>query len=78
MMQISEVEEVSSEVQGVAVEMEHDRFPPKGSVLEGKSSISGKSRLMKSCNLARKCFVKNEQRLLSRWAGESTAQFFNF
>ena len=30
------------------------RFPPKGSVLEGKSpAISGKSRLVKYSNLAR-------------------------
>ena len=32
----------------------HDRFPPKGSCLEGKSpAISGKSRLVKYYNLAR-------------------------
>ena len=35
----------------------HDRFPPKGSGLEGKSQkISGKSRLVKCYDLAR-CFV---------------------
>ena len=38
---------------GQIIATSHDRFPPKGSVLEGKSSISGKSRLVNYYNLAR-------------------------
>ena len=39
---------------GQIIATSHDRFPQKGSFLEGKSSISGKSRLVKYYNLARK------------------------
>ena len=40
---------------GQIIATSQDRFPPKGSVLEGKSpAISGKPRLVKYYNLARK------------------------
>ena len=51
----------------------HDRFPPKGSVLEGKSpAISVKSRLLKYYNLARFidcCFFQQTLELPGSFSG---------